>query len=94
MTPVDGRIELLRVHAMCEARQIVKAQLKREGAKPSHYAQRELSLMAQQYLHAGHWPVMRDLALARIMATPVLRAQYEAAGERYEALMAKRRRAA
>jgi hypothetical protein len=91
MMPIDRRSTMLSVWAMCEARALVKADLKRRNCKPSHYAQREISLMAQQYLQAGHWAEMRELALAKIMSSPRLRAEYEAEGLKYEAVMARRK---
>jgi hypothetical protein len=49
--------------------------------------------MAQAYLAEGHWPRLEALALERIMACPKLRAGYERAGLRYEAAMARRKKA-
>jgi hypothetical protein len=43
---VDGRQEMLIVAAMSEARQVVKARLRRENCKPSHIAQRETASTA------------------------------------------------
>ena len=62
--------------------------------KPSRIAAREISEMAQAYLAEGHWPRLEALALERIMACPKLRAGYERAGLRYEAAMARRKKAA
>jgi hypothetical protein len=75
---------------MRDAQQIVKDDLKRRNCKPSHYAQREITLMAQQYLR-GHWRELEAQALAKIMSSPKLRAEYEKEGQRYEAQMAKRK---
>jgi hypothetical protein len=81
---------MISVFAMRDGRQIVRDDLKRRNMKPSHYAQREISQMAQQYLQqAGNWSRLRDQALERIMASPKLRAEYEAEGLKYEAAMAK-----
>jgi hypothetical protein len=91
MMPVDGRLFLLKVHAVVEARQVVRTDLKRRNEKPSHYAHAEIGRMALQYLNTGHWPEYKALAFAKIMATPRLRAEWDAEGLRYAALMAKRR---
>jgi hypothetical protein len=77
---------------MCDARQIVKDQLKRRNVKPSRYAQREISLMAQHYLQAGNWPRLRDQALAKILGSPKLRREWDREGLKYEAQMAKQGR--
>jgi hypothetical protein len=92
MMPQDGRREMLIIYAMSEARAVVKARLRRENCKPSHYAQAEISRMALQYLQAGHWQELREQALAKIMDDAKLRAEYERAGAKYEAQMAKRNR--
>jgi hypothetical protein len=63
--PVDGRLFMLQVHAVVEARQIVRARLRRENCKPSHYAHAEIGRMAMQYLNTGHWPEYIALALPR-----------------------------
>jgi hypothetical protein len=91
MMPIDRRPEMLIIAAMSEARQVVKARLRRENCKPSHIAQRELSQMALRHCQ-GRWAEFKVLALARIMRTPRLRAEWVAAGLRYEAAMAKRNR--
>jgi hypothetical protein len=76
---------------MRDARQIIRDQLKRRNCKPSHYAQREISQMAQQYLvEEGNRKRLEAEALAKIMASPKLRADYEAEGRKYEAKMARR----
>jgi hypothetical protein len=92
MMPVDRRTTLLSVFAMRDARQIVKANLKKRNAKPSHYAQAEISRMALQYCNAGHWQELREQALAQIMGDARLRAEYDREGLKYEAQMAKRNR--
>jgi hypothetical protein len=51
----------------------------------------EINLMAEQYLQAGHWRELEALALAKIMSSPTLRPEYERAGAKYEAAMARRR---
>jgi hypothetical protein len=90
----DKRRMMLRIWAMCEARQIVKARLKAENKQPSRYAAREISLMAEAYLADGNWERLEADALAKIMANPKLRAQYEAEGLRWEKAMARRKKAA
>jgi hypothetical protein len=76
------------------ARQIGKDDLKRRNCRPSHYAQAEISRMAQQYLEAGNWQRLMAEALANIMASPRARLEYEAAGLKYEKAMARRKKAA
>jgi len=44
---------MLSAWAMADARQIIRADLKRRNCKPSHYAQAEISRMALQYLNEG-----------------------------------------
>jgi hypothetical protein len=90
----DKRRMMLRVWAQCAARQIVKDDLKRRNMKPSRYAMREISIMAEQYLAAGNWERLEAEAFGRIMACPKLRAQYEAEGLKYEKAMARRKKAA
>jgi hypothetical protein len=82
MMPKDGRRDMLRVYAMSEARQAVKAQLKAANEKPSHYAQAEISRMAEQWLQAGHWQECHALALDKIMASPRLLAEWLATAKR------------
>jgi hypothetical protein len=86
----DPRRFMLRVFALCEARQIVKHRLKAEGKRPTHYAQREISVMAQAYLE-GHYAELEEKAYARIMASPRLRAEYEKEAAKHERQLAKRR---
>ena len=90
--PQDRRITILSVWAMMDARQIVKDNLKRRNCKPSHYAQREITQMALNYLNAGRWPELKALALAKIMSSPKLKAEWDREGLRYEAAMSKRNR--
>lgn len=44
--------------AQLQARKAVKEQLRREGLKPTHYAAREISLMASEYLMAHRAELM------------------------------------
>jgi hypothetical protein len=74
MMPKDGGSEMLRVHAMSEARQVVKARLRRENEKPSPWPQAAISRLALQYLNEGHWREFIELARQKSMTTPVLRA--------------------
>jgi hypothetical protein len=83
---------MLKAHAVVEARQVVRADLKRRNEKPSHYAHAEIGRTAMQYLNTGHWPEYIALARAKIMATPSLRREWDREGQRYAALMAKRNR--
>jgi hypothetical protein len=53
MRPVDKRYDMLRIHAVCEARQVVKASLR--GQKPSLFAMAEISRMAIRHAYAN-WP--------------------------------------
>jgi hypothetical protein len=86
---VDGRRFMVRVMAIRLARQIVKEDLKRRNCMPSHYAQAEISRMAQQYLETGNWQRLMAEALEKIMASPHARLEYLAAGEKYELAMAR-----
>jgi hypothetical protein len=90
MTPIDRQRSLRRVLALAEARQIIRDRLHAKNMKPSRIAAAEISRMAQQYLNEGHWPELEAQALGRIMASPSLRLQYEAAGRKYAAAMARR----
>jgi hypothetical protein len=85
----DRRYDMLRIHAVCEARQVVKASLR--GQKPSLFASAEISRMALRHSQE-HWPEFRALALAKIMASPALKAEWDREGQRYAALMARRNR--
>jgi hypothetical protein len=91
MMPIDRRPEMLILAAMSEARQVVKARLRRENCKPSHYASAEIGRMALRHSQE-HWPEFKALALARIMRTPRLKAEWDREGLRFEAAMAKRNR--
>jgi hypothetical protein len=82
--------QMLRVSAVCEARQIVKDRPKAQGKQPSHYASAEISRMAQGYLE-GHWRELEAKALERIMASPRLRADYEKAVNKANRQIAKQR---
>jgi hypothetical protein len=81
----------LRVFALCEARQIVKARLQAQGQRPTHYSRREISKLAEAYLAEGHWAELEAQAYERIMGSPQLRAEYEKEGEKYERQMARRK---
>jgi hypothetical protein len=94
MSPIDRRSTMLRVWVMQMARAEIKAQLKRRNCQPCHYAQREISLMAEQWLQAGHWRELREQALAQIMSSPRLKAEWDREGLKYEAAMARRKAAA
>jgi hypothetical protein len=83
---------MLSVFAMRDARQIVRDDLKRRNCKPSHYAQAEISRMALNYLNEGRWAEFKALALAKIMSSPKLKAEWDREGLRYETAMAKRQR--
>jgi hypothetical protein len=77
---------------MQDARQIVRDQLKRRNMKPSHFCMAEISKMALNYLNDGHWQELRQQALAKIMSSPRLKAEWDREGRRYEAAMSKRKR--
>jgi hypothetical protein len=77
---------------MMDARQIIRDDLKRRNCRPSHYAQAEISKMALQYLNEGRWAEFKAQALAKIMSSPTLKAEWDREGLRYEAAMAKRQR--
>jgi hypothetical protein len=62
-----------------------------EELQASHYAQREISVMALQYVRAGHCRELEAQALAKIMSSPSLRLEFERAGAKYEAAMARRK---
>jgi hypothetical protein len=94
MMPRDQRKTMISVFVASAARQIVRDDLRRRNCKPSHYAQAEIYLMARQYLQAGHWAELEAQALAKIMGDAKLRLEYEKAGLRYEAQMARRKPAA
>jgi hypothetical protein len=91
MMPIDRQRMMPRVLAIAEARQIIRDRLKAENKQPSRYASREISVMAEAYLAEGHWAELEAEALAKIMASPEPRAEYEAEGRKYEAKIAKRR---
>jgi hypothetical protein len=91
MMPIDKRHDLLIVCAMSEARPVVLADLKRRNEKPSHWPQAAISRLCLEHCK-GRWPEFKALALARIMRTPRLRAEWDALGAKYEAQMAKRKR--
>jgi hypothetical protein len=80
---------MLKVWAMSDAMQIVRARLKAQNHRLSDYARREISGMAMRYLNEGNWQRLEARAYEKIMATPTLRADYEKAGAKYEAQMAK-----
>jgi hypothetical protein len=91
MMPVDRRPEMLLIAAMSEARPAVIARLHRENEKPSHWPRYAISKLCLQHCQ-GRWPEFKALAMARIMRTPRLKAEWDREGMRYEAAMAKRHR--
>jgi hypothetical protein len=91
MMPIDKRQDLLVVAAMSEARPAVIARLRRENEKPSHWPGYAISKLCLQHCQ-GRWPEFKALAMARIMRTPRLKAEWDREGMRYEAAMRKRKR--
>jgi hypothetical protein len=87
----DPRRFMLRAWALCEARRIVKARLKAQGLRPTHYASAEISKLAEGYFNEGHWRELEAQAYEKIMGSPRLRAEYEAEGEKYERQLARRK---
>jgi hypothetical protein len=82
---------MLKVYAVGEARQVVKARLKAANEKPSHWPSAAISKLALAHVY-DHWPEFKALALAKIMRTPALKAEWDAAGAKYDAQMARRRK--
>jgi hypothetical protein len=91
MMPTDRRHDLLIVAAMSEARPAVIARLRRDNEKPSHWPAYAISKLCLQHCQ-GRWPEFKALALAKIMRTPKLKAEWDREGRKYEAQMAKRGR--
>jgi hypothetical protein len=85
---------MLKVWAVCDAMQIVRAWLKAQNHRLSEYAHREISEMPMRYLNEGNWQRLEARAYEKIMATPTLRADYEKAGAKYEAAMRRKTKAA